>query len=621
MDNASVTARRAAAVATGVWLAISLTACTSTSGTGTRSGGTPPPVVLTMGTEDPQGRPASNQIEEFARQVAVLTDGTVRIEPRFRVLGGPNVPAWDQEVARMVVGGELDLGMIPARAWDTEGVTTMRALNTPLLLTSDEAVHSVVGDEDLVRDLLTGLDDIGITGLTLVPEGIRRLWSVDGRPGVVDRLAEGGRVRAPRSETTWAVLEALGARPTDAEIDSATVAVESQLSLSETLPGGSSLVGDVALFAKVNSLVANAAAYDDLTEDQQDGLREAAAATRDWAIATQVGDEELARAFCDEGGTIVHEGPAAAGRVRATVGSVTAGLRQDPATAALIDRISDHAEAVTPVTLPTCSPETGDVTVDNVVAEGGALPDGVYRFELTDEWLRDRGLTPGQIQDNHGVWTFELVDGTWSLHQVAPNLEYAASDVYQVRGDELFWRFAGDSFVFHLRWWIDQDGSLRFEDVSGQERYGDFHFMLPWRRVGDATGTGTGTDPVPEVTVENIRAEGGGLPDGTYRAEFTDRYLEDHGLGPEGVEGNHGVWTFTLDAGRWTFDQVAPNITDHAEGIYQVEDDQLWWRLHDEPEVIHMTWAVGDDGSLRFEPAGEVSEPDFQFDLRWQRVD
>lgn len=487
MSNTSEAARRAVAVGAGLGLAVSLAACTSTGGTGTRSGGTPPPVVLTMGTEDPQGQPASNQIEEFARQVDVLTDGTVRIEPRFRALGDIDVPAWDQEVARLVVGGELDLGMIPARAWDTEGVATLRALTTPFLLTSDAAVNSVVGDEELVADLLAGLDDIGITGLTLVPDGIRRLWALDGRPGVLDRLTDGGRVRSPRSETTWAVLEALGAQPTDAAIDSAMVAVESQLSLSETVPGRSSLVGDVALFAKVNSLVANAAAYGDLTEDQQAALRAAAAATRDWAIATQAGEQELAQAFCDTGGKIVHEGPASAGRARATVGTVTDALRQDAATADLIDRIGEHAEGAGPVNLATCSPETGEVTTENVVAEGGDLPNGVYRLELTDDWLGDQGLTPAQIQDNHGVWTFELVDGTWSLDQVAPNLEYSAENVYQVRGDELFWLFEGDNFLFQLRWLVDEDGSLRFENVSGQDRYGDFHFKLPWRRVGDAT--------------------------------------------------------------------------------------------------------------------------------------
>ena len=488
MGNTSKAARSIVAVGTGLGFAVSLAACTGTSGTATRSGGAPPPVVLTMGTEDPQGRPASNQIEEFARQVEVLTDGAVRIEPTFRALGDTNVPAWDQEVARLVVGGALDLGMIPARAWDTEGVTTLRALTTPFLLTSDEAVRSVVGDEELVGDLLAGLDDVGITGLTLVPEGIRRIWAVDGRPRVLDRLADGGRIRAPRSETTWAVLEALGARPTDAQTDSEMVAVESQLSLSETLPGGSSLVGDVALFAKVNSLVANAAVFDALTEDQQDALRDAAAATRDWAITTQAGDEELARAFCDTGGTIVHEGPAVIDRTRAAATAVTDALRQDATTAGLIDRIGDRADGASPVTLATCSPETGDVTSANVVAEGGDLPDGVYRFELTDERLRDQGLTPAQIQDNHGVWTVELVDGTWSLDQVAPNLEYSAENVYQVRGDEMFWQFEGDNFLFHLRWQVEEDGSLRFEDASGQDRYGDFHFSLPWRRVGDATG-------------------------------------------------------------------------------------------------------------------------------------
>ena len=30
--------------------------------------------------------------------------------------------------------GELEMGLIPARAWDTEGVTSLRALHAPFLV-------------------------------------------------------------------------------------------------------------------------------------------------------------------------------------------------------------------------------------------------------------------------------------------------------------------------------------------------------------------------------------------------------------------------------------------------------------------------------------------------------
>ena len=57
---------------------------------------------------------------------------------------GIGVDDWDQAVARLVVAGDLDLGMIPARAWDTEGVSTLRALTTPLLVTGEDHMDAVV---------------------------------------------------------------------------------------------------------------------------------------------------------------------------------------------------------------------------------------------------------------------------------------------------------------------------------------------------------------------------------------------------------------------------------------------------------------------------------------------
>src|SRR5262245_29097715 len=103
------------------------------------------PVTLRIGTDDEPGRPAADQIEELARRAAKLSDGAIRIEPVWHAAG--DGPDWDQRVARMVTGGELDMGLIPARAWDTEGVTSLRALNAPFLITSDELLDQVVSSE------------------------------------------------------------------------------------------------------------------------------------------------------------------------------------------------------------------------------------------------------------------------------------------------------------------------------------------------------------------------------------------------------------------------------------------------------------------------------------------
>src|SRR5262245_22222579 len=135
----------------------------------------PQPVTLRIGTDDVPGRPAADQIEEFARQVADRSGGALLIEPGWQA-AGDGLDDWDQQVARMVVGGELDMGNIPARSWDTEGVDTFRALHAPFLVTSEAALDAVVAD-DVAGEMLAGLDAIGVTGFAVLPEGMRHVFS------------------------------------------------------------------------------------------------------------------------------------------------------------------------------------------------------------------------------------------------------------------------------------------------------------------------------------------------------------------------------------------------------------------------------------------------------------
>ncbi|MGA7272123.1 MAG: hypothetical protein WB239_13710 [Acidimicrobiia bacterium] len=75
---------------------------------GSKAGGASAPLTLRIGTDDYQGKPASDEIEEFANRVEDLSGGSIVIEPVWHAAG--DGPDWDQRVARMVVSGELDMG-------------------------------------------------------------------------------------------------------------------------------------------------------------------------------------------------------------------------------------------------------------------------------------------------------------------------------------------------------------------------------------------------------------------------------------------------------------------------------------------------------------------------------
>ena len=88
--------------------------------------------------------------------------------------------------------------------------------------------------------------------------------------------------------------------------DGSVAGAESSFALATGLPGSwTTTAGNVTLFPKINSLVANADALADLTPEQRAVITAAAEATRDWAVATTADEAAAAEAFCAAGGTVV----------------------------------------------------------------------------------------------------------------------------------------------------------------------------------------------------------------------------------------------------------------------------------------------------------------------------
>ena len=465
-------------------------ACTDMTGSNTKAGGDPAPISLTMGTNEIDGSPSARQIQEFARQVEEHSGGSLVIEPRLDALGTADVTEWDQKVARLVMDGELDLGLIPTRAWDTEGVDTFRALSTPFLLTTDTATNRVVSDDELAADLMSGLEPVGATGLALVPEGLRHLFLYGERALTADTL-DGAVVRAPRSATTWAFLEALGARPTDRTDAGSFDAAESAFAIA---PSGVArvAVGNLTLFPKVNVVAANSDTYAELSGEHQQVLADAALATRDWAVEENEADAALAAAWCDGGsGEVTHARDEVVADIHDAARSVVEELRADPQTAGMIARIADHSERGNPGVVPECrgsDPGPADAYAD-LTPTGGRLPDGTYRTEYTEAFLRPRVISEEHVANNAGVWTFKLRDGHWSFVQHAPGFTDSSAGLYEVHGDDLYWKLE-EGQVLHFRWSTDDEGDLHFDQYRdlGWEAdptypFPDFQFAREWVRV------------------------------------------------------------------------------------------------------------------------------------------
>jgi TRAP-type C4-dicarboxylate transport system substrate-binding protein len=464
-----------------------------------KAGGSGAPVTLRIGHSDPRDYPAGDAIEEFARRVGTLSEGRIRIRPVWQA-AGVSVTQPNQRVARLVVSGELDLGMIASAAWDTEGVTTLRALQAPFLISTDEVLDAVVAS-DLGGSLLGGLEKVGVEGLALVPEVLRHPVGF-GRALRSTADFAGIGIRAPRSNTTYALLRALGARPADLTFEQAVSALqagkiggaESSFLHLGSLPAPGIITANVVFFPKVNTLVANAARFDELTAEQQEILREAAEQTLRHVVDTRTREVDAARQACRAGAELVTASVADVAALRRAAAPVYAELERDPTTKGLIAAI----RALTPSSASPSVASCGRGRAAPAPSAAGVgraqptIPEGAYRAEITLEEMVARGVDPATASTNSGIMTLTLEDGRW--RHTTRGLQPDCTGRYSYSGERV--SFLADDIgacgtarglVLFSAVWSLHDGSLRFTRVRSGENLDLFARVLwgsePWRKV------------------------------------------------------------------------------------------------------------------------------------------
>jgi hypothetical protein len=308
------------------------------------------------------------------------------------------------------------------------------------------------------------------------------------------REVSGLGLRAPRSATSYAWFEALGATPDDQSgeeleggiRDGSIVAIESSFALLD--PPGTAL--DVPLFPKVNSIVVNTEVFHGLGHDQQAVLRESAVAARDWAVANGTPTEEAAQDFCLGGGEVVAADGYLA-EMEAAARPVYDALEQDAQTADLIRRIRELAQQVA-ASAPVARCAGAGQFDDHVVAEGDqSVLDGVYRNEVTEQYLRSLGVTnEDDIAINTGIMTWTLEDGSYSIDWKSPEDPGVEEGAYELHGGRatfyLSWIRAEDprGLPWTVNWEWSDEGGLVFTVDAPQEPLIDALFVAePWVRL------------------------------------------------------------------------------------------------------------------------------------------
>lgn len=318
------------------------------------------PVTLSLGTGDPRGRPDTAVVEHFAEQVDQLSDGAMRIEITWAAAGeSGGADDFEQGVVGLVQGGDLDLGWIAARAWDTVDVPSFQALQAPFLITDQSLLGQVLASP-ISDAMLMGLKEVGLVGLGLFPDQLRHPVGYVAPLRSVDDF-DGAAIRLVPSNATEALVRAFGGEPVyglngdevDAAIQSGELhGTETSLGLA---PEGSILTGNVVFFPRVNTLFASEDGLASLSDEQRTILEDAARATIDFAVAST--RQEDVETFCSAGGQVVTASEAdVTGFVRAAR-PVLEKLEADPQTAAFIDEIREMKDGATAVVAPTsCDP-------------------------------------------------------------------------------------------------------------------------------------------------------------------------------------------------------------------------------------------------------------------------
>lgn len=435
-------------------------------------------ITLRIGTDDSPGVPAADQIEEFARRVEQLSNGQIAIEPVWHAAG--DTSDWDQTVAQLVIGGELDLGLIPHRAWDTLGVTSLQPLSTPFLITNEDLLNEVISGA-LAEPLMAGLPDAGVTGLAMFPEGLRRAFAFEDGMLHPDDFA-GTTLRVPTSSVSAAMYEALGATIDDARTDPAKHAGRETSFLHGKEPNTSTVPGNVALYPKVNVLVVNDAVRTALSDAQVRVLVSAGDATREWVIAATVDEQRHADEFCAFGGSIVH---ASAEQLRALEDATTPVVEQianEPGNREIVDAIAALKTAqgtgVDPVLV--CPEGEASLTAESAL-------NGTYRIELTEQQLRDAGADDDFIFEWVGIQTYVFTDGVFEYDWVTtignPDATATNRGTYRVDGDRISLKWPGDPLETYT-FTLDDDGTMHLEPYDVPDP--DFVLQMtasPWVRI------------------------------------------------------------------------------------------------------------------------------------------
>ncbi len=390
-------------------------------GSSDKAGGDDPgdPLTLTYVTQN-----SEDAATRFAAAVDELSGGSMRIDVRENWRDGEL--AYEHGTVEDIGSGKADLGDVGVRVFDTMGVTSFQALVAPLLIDSVELQQAVL-TSDIPAPMLDGLHELGVVGLGVVPGTLRRPAGKRALLSADDY--RGRRIGVREGAVAQLAMRALGATPVLYAPGDLSGVDGAELDLQRVESWGHgegirSVAANIVLWPKPMAIVADDDMFESLTSEQQETLREAAAATVEpLANDNTESDADYALAACGIDRSLLRS--AAAGdlaSLRSALAPVYRTLESDRTTRAAIAEIRALRHTIEPEPSPTCSPSKEASAAD--VADQAL---GKWNASFTEDELLDAGLAPEEAAELAGKWTLEVTEGQWSSRHVPSSMTWEAT--------------------------------------------------------------------------------------------------------------------------------------------------------------------------------------------------
>jgi TRAP-type C4-dicarboxylate transport system substrate-binding protein len=413
--------RRCPFVVASALVAAMLVAAGCTSGAGDKAGGSSSVVLrLSIGYGGLDYLPAAAY---FVKRVGELSGGALRIEVVHN-RGVKGEPEFEQDIVRDVEAGKVDLAVVGTRVFDTFGVKSFQALTAPMLVDSYPLLQTVL-DSEVPAQMLKSLDGLGVMGLGIIGDSLRRPSAVD-RPLLGPADWRGTTFAVISSEGQTEAIRALGAKPTGVwgnpmlsqGLASGQIqGVEKGLLAYEvdTLDRFAPYVtANVTLWPQTIAIVSNPSRLSGLTKEQRDwldlALRDAAArSTR----LVKEGEGAIVTDLCHGATRFAEASQADLAALGQSFAPVYADFERDAQTKTFIDRI-EQLKASTPPGPALSIPAgcTGLAPRGNV---NDALTGSWKTGTITEaQWVHAFVAGGGKEQEAHLAWGSQL-NASWSF--------------------------------------------------------------------------------------------------------------------------------------------------------------------------------------------------------------